>query len=94
MAWAGAAAIEAAFKYAKTRPPVFRRRLSWFKTSRWFEIERAKKELGYQPRVPLSAGLRKTAAWYRKNGYLQRASLWLIGLGGSYWLTEAPVAMI
>lgn len=89
MAWASAAAIEAAFKYAKTRPPVFRRRLSWFKTNRWFQIERAKNELGYQPRVQLRAGLRETAAWYRKNGYLERVSLWLFGFAGSYWLAES-----
>lgn len=96
MAWASAALIEAAFKHAKTRPPVFRRRLSWFKTNRWFQIERAKNELGYQPRVPLAAGLKKTAAWYRKNGYLERASLCLFGLASAwnYWLAEAPVAIV
>jgi nucleoside-diphosphate-sugar epimerase len=70
VAWGGAAVIEAAFKTARTKPPVFRRRLSWFATNRWFRIERAKRELGYQPRVPLAVGLARAAAWYRENGYL------------------------
>ena len=39
--------------------------------------------------VPLAAGLKETAAWYRKNGYLERASLWLFGLASSYWLAES-----
>lgn len=91
-AWASAAVIETAFKHARTRPPVFRRRLSWFKTNRWFQIERAKRELGYRPRVALASGLAKTAAWYRENGYLERAALWL--LASSYWLAEAPVALV
>jgi nucleoside-diphosphate-sugar epimerase len=96
MAWASAAVIEAAFKHARTRPPVFRRRLSWFKTNRWFQIERAKRELGYEPRVPLATGLAKTAAWYRENGYLQRATLCLLTIANvwHHWLAEAPVPLV
>ena len=51
-------------------PPVFRRRLSWFKTNRAFRIDRARIELGYTPRVDLQEGLRRTAQWYRQRGYL------------------------
>lgn len=32
--------------------------------------ERARRELGFQPRVPLTDGLRATARWYRENGWL------------------------
>lgn len=95
MAWAGAAVIEAAFKHVQTKPPVFRRRLSWFKTNRWFKIERAKRELGYEPRVPLATGLAMTAAWYREKGYLQRATLCLLGAAASWnWLAETSSPLI
>jgi nucleoside-diphosphate-sugar epimerase len=74
-AWASAAVIEATFKRARVKPPVFRRRLSWFKTNRWFSIDRARTELGYEPRVSLSDGLAKTAAWYRNKGYLDGVAM-------------------
>jgi nucleoside-diphosphate-sugar epimerase len=69
-ALAGATAIEVVSKAFGVKPPVFRRRLSWFKTNRAFRIDRAKRELGYQPRVCLKEGLARTALWYRKAGYL------------------------
>jgi nucleoside-diphosphate-sugar epimerase len=70
LAWLGATGIESASKLVGVRPTVFRRRLSWFKTNRAFRIDRAKSELGYQPRVRLSEGLARTAQWYRSAGYL------------------------
>lgn len=70
IALAGAAAVERVSKAAGMKPPVFRRRLSWYKTNRAFRIDRAKRELGYQPRVSLSEGLSRTASWYRSAGYL------------------------
>jgi nucleoside-diphosphate-sugar epimerase len=70
VAFAGATAVEVVSKLFGLRPPVFRRRLSWFKTNRAFRIDRARNELGYQPRVRLSEGLARTAHWYRKSGYL------------------------
>jgi nucleoside-diphosphate-sugar epimerase len=70
IAWLGAGLIEIVFKTIGIKPPVFRRRLSWFKTNRAFRIDRAKHELGYQPRVPLTEGLARTAYWYRHSGYL------------------------
>jgi nucleoside-diphosphate-sugar epimerase len=78
--WYGAAvmvasAVEAVCKRFGFQPPVFRRRLSWFKTNRAFRIDRARNELGYTPRVGLEEGLRRTAQWYRQQGYLAPA-LW------------------
>jgi nucleoside-diphosphate-sugar epimerase len=70
VAWLGSGVIEVLFKAVRIKPPVFRRRLSWFKTNRAFRIDRAKEELGYQPRIPLSEGLALTADWYRHSGYL------------------------
>jgi 2-alkyl-3-oxoalkanoate reductase len=69
-AWIAATVLEVLFKVLRVRPPVFRRRLSWFKTNRAFQIDRAKAELGYRPRVRLSEGLARTAYWYRNAGYL------------------------
>ncbi len=70
VAWLGATLVEGLSKPFGIRPTVFRRRLSWFKTNRAFRIDRARQELGYQPRVPLREGLARTAYWYRKGGYL------------------------
>lgn len=66
----GATTVEAVSRRLGLKPPVFRRRLSWFKTNRAFRIDRARRELGYAPRVGLQEGLRRTAAWYRAQGYL------------------------
>jgi nucleoside-diphosphate-sugar epimerase len=74
LAWMGATAIEKVSKYFGVNPPVFRRRLSWFKTNRAFRIDRAKSELGYKPRVRLREGLARTASWYRQAGYLTAAA--------------------
>ena len=51
-------------------PPLYRRRLDFFTKDRAFDISKAKKELGYQPRVPLKEGLTRTAQWYKENGWL------------------------
>jgi nucleoside-diphosphate-sugar epimerase len=70
IAWLAATVIETVSKAIGIKPPVFRRRLSWFKTNRAFRIDRAKAELGYRPRVSLVEGLARTAYWYRTAGYL------------------------
>ena len=70
VAWLGAAAVELTCKPLGVKPPIFRRRLSWFRTNRAFRIDRARSELGYDPQVSLPAGLARTAEWYRANGYL------------------------
>jgi dihydroflavonol-4-reductase len=51
-------------------PPVHRRRVDFFRKSRSFTIDRAEKELGFRPRTDLETGIRRTVAWYRKEGYL------------------------
>jgi nucleoside-diphosphate-sugar epimerase len=62
--------VEVVCRRLRLTPPVFRRRLSWFATNRAFRIDRARTELGYTPRVGLQEGLRRTAQWYRQQGYL------------------------
>jgi len=51
-------------------PPLFPRRVDWFRQVRAFRIDKARAELGYVPRVGIDEGLRKTGIWYRENGYL------------------------
>ena len=55
----------------RIEPPIFPRRLSFFYEHRAFSIEKARRELGFQPRVGLEEGVRKTADWYRQQGWLQ-----------------------
>jgi len=45
--------------------------MNTFKVDRYYSIERAKKELGYQPKHSLPEGLKETADWYRANGYVK-----------------------
>jgi len=54
----------------KIEPPLFRRRLDFFTKDRAFDISKAKRELGYLPKVPLKEGLKLTFDWYLKNGWL------------------------
>ena len=49
-------------------PPIFPRRVDWYRQNRAFDISRAKQELGYRPRIALEEGLRRTGQWYRENG--------------------------
>lgn len=51
-------------------PPLYRRRVDFFKKDRAFSIKKAKAELGFQPTVDLEAGLKNTAAWYAQQGLL------------------------
>jgi nucleoside-diphosphate-sugar epimerase len=51
-------------------PPIFPRRVDWFRQNRAFDIGAAKRDLGYQPAVGLDEGLRRTFLWYRKEGFL------------------------
>ena len=51
-------------------PPLYPRRLEFFSDSRAFTIDKAKRLLGYQPRVGLDEGIRRTTTWYRAHGAL------------------------
>lgn len=51
-------------------PPLYRRRVDFFTKSRAFDTTRARTELGYAPSVDLEEGIRRTADWYRAQGWL------------------------
>jgi GDP-L-fucose synthase len=42
---------------------------------RWFDINKAGADLGFEPQVSLREGLRRTVAWYRANRTLARLSV-------------------
>lgn len=51
-------------------PPIFPRRVDWYRQNRAFDISKACRDLGYDPVVDIDEGLRRTAQWYRNNGYI------------------------
>ena len=51
-------------------PPIFPRRVDWYRQVRAFRIDKAKQDLGYRPRIGLDEGLKMTADWYRREGLL------------------------
>jgi nucleoside-diphosphate-sugar epimerase len=51
-------------------PPLYRRRVDFFRKTRCFDISKAKRELGFQPKTALQSGIRLTVDWYRQNGYV------------------------
>jgi len=54
------------------KPPVINRdKVTDLSQTSWScSIERAKSELGYEPRVALEDGLRETLSWYKREGWL------------------------
>ena len=54
----------------KISPPIFPRRVDWYRQNRAFDISKAKKDLGYAPGVGLDEGLKKTADWYKKENLI------------------------
>jgi nucleoside-diphosphate-sugar epimerase len=51
-------------------PPLYRRRVDFFRKSRSFDISKARRELKFQPRMTLKAGIRHTVDWYRQENML------------------------
>jgi nucleoside-diphosphate-sugar epimerase len=51
-------------------PPLHRRRVDFWTKSRAFSIEKARRRLGYAPRVDLDEGIARTVAAYRQAGWL------------------------
>lgn len=62
--------VEKACKPFGIKPPIFPRRVDWYRQNRAFRIDKARKDLGYQPRVGIDEGLRRTAEWYQREGLL------------------------
>jgi nucleoside-diphosphate-sugar epimerase len=57
-------------KPIKITPPIFPRRVDWYRQNRAFKIDKARRDLDYQPKIDIDEGLRRTAEWYKQEGYL------------------------
>lgn len=68
--WTAGLLCEMVCRPLRIEPPVHRRRLDFFIKDRAFDISKAKKLLGYVPKVNLDEGLRHTAKWYFAQGWL------------------------
>jgi len=68
--WAAGAICEVLTTPFGIEPPIYRRRVDFYTKSRAFDITRARQELGYEPRVGLREGIRRTLDWYREHGWL------------------------
>ena len=68
--WLAGALCEAVCVPLRIEPPIFRRRVKFFTSSRWFDISRARTELGYSPSTPLRDGLFRTLESYRRLGWV------------------------
>ncbi|HLA79348.1 MAG TPA: NAD-dependent epimerase/dehydratase family protein [Vicinamibacteria bacterium] len=64
------AACEAVCVPFGIEPPLHRRRVEFWVKSRAFSIEKARRLIGYTPRVDLDEGLARTVAAYREAGWL------------------------
>jgi nucleoside-diphosphate-sugar epimerase len=54
----------------RINPPLHRRRVGFFTHHREFDIGKARRLLGYEPRVALEEGVRRTADWYSQQGLI------------------------
>ena len=68
--WVAGAVCEAVCVPLRIEPPIFRRRVKFFTSSRWFDTSRARTELGYTPRMKLREGLARTLESYRHLGWV------------------------
>ncbi len=68
--WLIGAACEAVCIPLRVEPPVFRRRVKFFTSNRWFDTSRARRELGFAPKVSLREGLGRTLDSYRRLGWV------------------------
>jgi nucleoside-diphosphate-sugar epimerase len=65
-----AAVVEDVSKAIKVDPPIYRRRMDFFSSDSEFDTSRARQVLGWEPRVDLREGVRRTLEDYRRCGLL------------------------
>lgn len=68
--WLAGALCEAVCIPLRIEPPLYRRRVDFYRKSRAFDTTRAREELGYNPAIGLEEGIHLTAEWYRAQGLL------------------------
>jgi dihydroflavonol-4-reductase len=68
--WLAGALCEAVCVPFGLEPPLYRRRVDFYRKSRAFDTTLARRELGYNPTIDLKTGIHRTAAWYREQNLL------------------------
>ena len=68
--WTAGLICEAICVPLRIEPPIYRRRVDFYTKSRAFDTSRARRELGFAPKVDLEEGIRRTARWYKSKGWL------------------------
>jgi dihydroflavonol-4-reductase len=68
--WLAGALCEGICRPLGVSPPLYRRRVDFFRKSRAFDISRAQAELGFRPSVGLREGIGRTLEWYREHGWI------------------------
>lgn len=51
-------------------PPIFPRRVDWFRQVRAFRIDKARRGLNYHPAIGIDEGLKRTGEWYIQHGVI------------------------
>jgi nucleoside-diphosphate-sugar epimerase len=69
-ALAAASVIEKTFSIIGKTPPVSRKNIESTLADRVFSIEKAEKELGFNPKIDPCAGIKETVVWYSEKGWL------------------------
>jgi len=65
--------MEIAAKLTGKAPRITREAIGYLTKRACFNIEKARRELGYQPRFSLEEGMRLTEQWLREAGYLPKS---------------------
>jgi dihydroflavonol-4-reductase len=68
--WAAGAVCEAVCAPLGLEPPLYRRRVDFYTKSRAFDIGRARREIGFEPKIGLREGIARTLSWYRQHGWI------------------------
>ena len=61
---------EKVFSFFGKAPPLTKKNIESTLADRVFSIEKAKRELGFDPQIEPEAGLRDTVLWYKENGWV------------------------
>ena len=62
--------FEATGKVLKFEPPLTSSRIVMMTENWGMSIEKARREVGYTPKITLLEGIRRTVGWYQRNNYL------------------------
>lgn len=65
-----AAVTEDTGKFLGIKPPIYRRRMDFYRNDAEFDCSRARRVLGWKPAVDLEEGFRRTLESYRESGWI------------------------